>query len=68
MMNQVSEDGNYWNVLENATQEEIIFQSCESLAEVLMDYTIKQVLFNMWGVKNDPMTWTDGVHTYAYGS
>ena len=37
MMNQVSEDGNYWNVLENATCEERTFQSCESLAVVLRD-------------------------------
>ena len=68
MMNQVSEDGHYWNVLENATREERTFQSCESLAVVLRDCSIKQIVFNQFGLKKEPNSWTDTVHAYAFGN
>jgi len=54
MMNQISADGNYWYVIENASKKDIIKKSSSCLSEVLMDYTIKEVVFQMLGLKKDP--------------
>ena len=67
-MSQISEEGNYWKVLEDATGKEVISQSCQSLAEVLMDFTIKEVISTMFGVKWDPNTWTGDIKLYAFGN
>jgi hypothetical protein len=61
LINQVSEDGNYWNVIENASQKDLIFNRKDCLSEVLLDFTIKEIVFLMFGVKKDPTTWTDSV-------
>jgi hypothetical protein len=68
MLNQVSDEGQYWNVLQDATEKEVIFQSCPSLSEVLMDSTIKEVVSLTFGVKKDQVTWSDGVKAYAFGN
>ena len=68
LINQLSEEGNYWQVLDNANQKEVIFLSCKSLSEVLLDYTIKEVVSIMFGVEKDPNKWTDDVKAYAYGN
>ena len=68
MINQLSEEGSYWNVLDNTNEKEIMFRSFTSLSEVLLDKTIEQVVPIMFGVKKDPNTWTDDVKAYAYGN
>src|SRR5687768_14735118 len=68
LMIQVSEDGSYWQVLENVTQKEVIFQTCHCLSEVFLDFTIKEVVFNPIGVKRDPNAWADAVYAYAFGA
>lgn len=67
VMNQLTENGTYWHVLDNATEKEIIYESCRSLSEVLMDCAIKEVLFILFGAKKDPTTWNDTLKAYAYG-
>ena len=66
MLSYVSEGGKYWNVLDDATKEEVIFQYCLSLDQVLLDSTIKVVVSNMFGVKKDLQAWTDPIKAYAY--
>ena len=68
MLNQVSDDGQYWNVLCDATEKEVIFQSFHSLSEVLMDATIREVVSRTFGVKKDEDTWSDGIKAYAFGN
>ena len=51
MITQVSEDGNYWHVIHNAGQKDIIKKCHTCLSEVLMDYTIKEVVSLMFDVK-----------------
>ena len=68
LMSQILEEGSYWNVLDNAVQKEIIFKSTNCLSEVLLDYTIKEVVSLMFGVRKDPNTWSDYVKTYAFGN
>ena len=66
LISQISEEGNYWQILENATKKEVISHSFQSLSEVLLDVTIKEVVSNMFGVEKDPHTWTDAVKFYAF--
>ena len=68
LIDQLSVEGTYWNVLENASQKNIIFHSMNSLSEVLMDGAIKEVMSFMFGVTKDTNTWTDSLKTYAFGS
>jgi len=68
LISQISEEGNYWHVLDSATQKEVMSQSFHSLSEVLMDFTIKDVISNMFGVDTDPHTWTDAIKFYAFGN
>ena len=68
MINQISEDGNYWDVLDDATEKEVISQSFHSLSEVLMDFTIKEVVSIMFHVMKDPNTWNDAVKAFAFGN
>ena len=69
LISQVSEKGNYWKVLNEATGKEVISQHCDSLSEVLQDFTIKEIVFTMFNgeVKKDPNTWDDYIKTYAFG-
>jgi len=67
MVLQVSEDGTYWTVLDDATQEEVLCQSYETLSDVLLDFTIRDMVSNMFGVMKDPKTWSAAVHAYAFG-
>ena len=68
LLNQISEDGNYWNVIENSAEKDIIIKSNNCLSEVLLDSTIKDIVSLMFGVNKDPSTWTDSIHTYAFGN
>ena len=67
LLNQISEDGNYWNVLDKATEKAVISQSFDSLSEVLFDFTIREVVSIMFDVEKDPNTWTNAVKAYAFG-
>ena len=67
LVTQISEEGNYWNVLDNAAQKDIIYKSNNCLSEVLLDNTIKEVVSLMFGEKKDPNTWTDSVKIYTFG-
>jgi len=68
LLNQVSEKGYYWHVLDNATEKEIISQSLQCLSEVLMDFTIKEIIHNMFGVQKDTTNWPDAIKAYAFGN
>ena len=68
MVNQVSNEGNYWKVLENATQEKVATHSCKSLSEILLKSTINILAYNMFGVKDESDTWTDSIKAFAYGT
>ena len=65
MMNQISEDGTYWKVLDGAAEKEVMSQSCNCLSEVLLDSTIKEVVCLIFGVKKDPATWNDSIKVNA---
>ena len=65
---QISEDGNYWRVIDTAGHKDLIMKSHTCLSEVLLDYTIKKVVLLMFYVKKDPSTWTKTVKTYTYGN
>ena len=69
LISQVSEKGNYWKVFDEATGKEVISQYCDSLSEVLQDFTIKEIVFTMFNgeVKKDPNTWDDDFKSYAFG-
>ena len=67
LMNQLSEDGSYWHVLDNASEKDIISEECHCLAEVLMDHTIKEVVSRMFHVKKDQDAWADDIKAYAFG-
>ena len=68
MLNQVSEEGNYWKVLDDAAEKEIMSQSFHCLSEVLLDFTIKEVISQMFGVKKDPDIWNESIKAYAIGN
>ena len=68
LINQVSEDGNYWNVIENAGQKDMIFKSHNCFSEVLQDSYIEKVVPLMFGVEQHQLTWTDAIKTYAFGN
>ena len=67
-IDEVSEGGNYWNDLVEATYKKFVPTYYESLSEVLMDYTIEEIVPPIFGVGNDPNTWPDDVNAYAYGN
>ena len=68
LISQVSEDGNYWSVMDITTQKDFIIQPNYCLSEVLQDYTIKEVVSLMFGVNKDFNQWSESVKTYAFGS
>lgn len=68
LISQISEDGNYWNVIENAGQKDMIFKSHNCLSEVLQDPYIEKVVPLMFGVEQHQLTWTDAIKTYAFGN
>ena len=68
LISQISEEGNYWNILDSATEKEVISQPYHFLSEVLLDFIIKEVISSMFGVEKNPHTWTEAVKFYAFGS
>ena len=68
LIDQLSEDGAYWSVIDNTSQKDIIFKSMNNLSEVLMDAAIKEVVHLMFGVSKNSDTWTDSLKTYAFST
>lgn len=68
LINQISEQGSYWNAINSATGNNIVFQHNTSLSQVLLDQTIKDIVSFMFGVKKDSSTWSDAVRNYAFGN
>ena len=68
LMNQISYDGNYWKILDNATEKEIMSESFHCLLKLLLDYPIREIVSKMFGIAKDPNTWTDAVRAYAFGN
>ena len=70
LMTQFFEKRDYWDVLAAATEKEVISQSFDSLFEVLMDFTIKELISIMFDgfVTKDSNTWTDDTKAYAFGN
>jgi hypothetical protein len=68
MIDQLSEEGTYWNVLDNAAEKEIIFKFLNSLSKLLMDKAIGDVVHLTFGVNREPNTWTNSVRRYTYGN
>ena len=68
LITQISQEGNYWHVLDHADQNDIIIQYNVNLLEVLMNQTIKEIVPLMFGVTSDPNTWSDSVKTHAFGN
>jgi hypothetical protein len=68
LVSQITQEGIYWNVLDNAIQGDIIFQYNISLSEVLMDSTITDIVSIIFGLKKDQSAWPESVKTYAYGN
>ena len=66
LMNHVSENSTYWCVLDTAFEHEVLSESFHSLSEVLIDHTIKEVVLNMFGLKNESDEWPYAVKAYAY--
>ena len=67
MLSQVDDQGNYWNVIANATEKEISIKFCACLSEVLMDDNIKEVVEFMFGGEKSRDGWPSGIETFAYG-
>ena len=67
MRNQVEGDGYYWTIFDDASQREIIIQNCTCLSDILMDFTIKVVVKNMFGIDKARKAWPEVIEEYAYG-
>ena len=65
---QILEDGNYWHVIDTAGHKDSIMESHTCPSEVLLDYTIKEVVLQMFNMRKDQSTWTETVKTYVYGN
>ena len=51
LLNQVDEEGNYWTVIENVSQKDVLFQAKTCLSEVLMDCTIQELVSLIFNAK-----------------
>src|SRR5687767_13871668 len=68
LLTQISDDGTYWHVIDNASQKDTISNSNNCLSEVILDLVIKEVVSLMFGVDKDTNTWTDSIKTFAFGN
>jgi hypothetical protein len=66
LISQVTEDGNYWYIMDNAFQKDIITKTCNCLSEVLLDYTILDVVYSMFGMGKNSDTWNEAIKAYAF--
>ena len=68
MLNQIAQEGNYWNVIANAGKNDILFKPFNCLSEVLLDNHIQDIVHFMYGLQKDQSTWPDSVKTFAFGN
>lgn len=67
LLSQISSTGIYWNIIENAINNDIITQDNICLSEVLLDSTIKEVISVGLGVSKNINTWSESIQHYAFG-
>ena len=68
MLSQISKEGNYWKVLDDAAKAGVLSKSFQCLQEVLLDSTIKEAISKMFNAEKDSKTWTHEIKTYAFGN
>ena len=67
LLNQIDANGSYWNIIDKACHNDVITQHHNSLLEVLMNSTIREVISIGLGESKDINTWSDAVKHYAFG-
>ena len=67
LLNQIDANGSYWNIIDKASHNDVITQHYNSLSEVLMNATIREVISIGLGVSKDTNTWSDSIKHYAFG-
>ena len=67
LLNQIDANGSYWNIIDKASHNDVITQENNSLSEVLMNSTIKEVISTGLGVSKDTNKWSDSIQNYAFG-
>jgi hypothetical protein len=67
LLNQIDSNGSYWNIIDKACHNDVITQHYNSLSEVLLNSTIKEVISIGLGVSKDTNTWSDSIQHYAFG-
>lgn len=67
LLNQIDANGSYWNIIDKACHKEVITQHSNSLSEVLMNSTIKDVISIGLKVSKDTNVWSDSIKHYAFG-
>ena len=55
-------------LLKMQLKKDKVFECKECLSDVLLDFTIKEVVSLMFGVDKDPNKWSDSIKTYAFGN
>jgi len=67
LLNQIDTNGTYWNIIDKACHSDVITQHNNSLSEVLLNSTIKEVISIGLGVNKDTSIWSDSIQHYAFG-
>lgn len=67
LLNQISANGNYWILFDQACHKDVITYNYKCLSEVLTTLTIKEVVSKGLGVSKDTNTWTESIKFYAFG-
>lgn len=67
LLTQISSTGIYWNVIDKASHIDVITQHNNCLSEVLLDFTIKEVVSVGLGVSKNISTWSESIQYYAFG-
>lgn len=68
LLNQISSSGIYWNIIDKASQNDVITQHNNCLSEVLLDFTIREVVSVGLGVSKNTNTWSESIQHYAFGN
>ena len=68
LLNQIDANGSYWNIIDKACHNDIITQHNNSLSEVLLNSTIKEVISVGLGISKDNKTWSDSIQHHAFGN
>ena len=68
LLAQVDKNGSYWNIIDKASQNDIITQQFNCLSEVLLNGNIRDVVSKGFGLSKDANTWSDSIQHYAFGN